>query len=186
VSGIIELTSATPGSTDYATIHNASGQYWNGTSFEIFNGANWSSYVNPLTEDRFSGNGSGYYKAAFPGAIPAGRYTFTFYQQDGGSPAFGDPTIGSGGPMYWTGANEDQGAALTVLALLNATAIPELTSIPGPTPTLFQGLMLLYMSLRNQHTASASQEAIFNDAGSSITHASLSDNGTTYTKAKFS
>lgn len=186
MSGIIELTSATSGSTDYAVIHNASGQYWNGTSFEIFNGANWSSYVNPLTEDRFSGSGAGYYKAAFPSTITAGRYTFTFYQQEGGSPAFGDPTIGSGGPMYWTGANEDQGSTVTVLALLNATAIPELSTIPGPTPTIFTALMLLYMSLRNKHTASSSQEIICNDVGSTVTTAGLSDNGTIYTKAKFS
>ncbi len=185
MAGIIELTSATPGSTDYATIHNASGQYWNGTSFEIFNGANWSNYSIPLTEDRFGGNGSGYYKTAFPSTIIPGRYTFTFYQQNDTSPVFGDPTIGSGGPMYWTGANEDQGSFVTVLALLNATAMPELASIPGPTPTVFQSLMLLYMSLRNQHTASAAQESIFNDSGSSITNALLSDNGTTYTKAKF-
>jgi hypothetical protein len=186
MAGIIELTSAVSGSTNYAVINNASGQRWNGTTFESFNGANWSAYVNPLTEDRFSGNGTGYYKAAFPGAIAAGRYTFTFYQQLGGSPALGDTTIGSGGPMYWTGAQEDQGSIVTVLALLNATAIPELSGIPGPTPTLFQALMLLYMSLRNIHTATSSQESITNNAGSTITSAGLSDNGTTYTKAQFS
>ena len=186
MAGIVELSSATPGSTDYATIHNGSGQYWNGTSFESFNGANWSNYVTALTEDRSSGLGTGYYKASFPAAITAGRYTFTFYQQEGGSPALGDPTIGSGGPMYWTGANEDQGLSVTGLALLNATAIPELSTIPGPTPTVFTALMLLYMSLRNLHTASGSQEVITNDAGSTVTTAGLSDNGTVYTKAKFS
>lgn len=186
MAGIIELTSGIAGSTNYAVINNASGQRWNGTSFETFNGANWSNYVNALTEDRYSGNGSGYYKAAFPTTIPAGRYTFTFYQQNGGSPAFGDNTIGSGGPMYWTGANEDQGTAVTTLAIFNATAMPELTGITGPTPTIFQALMLLYMSLRNAHLASSSQESISNDGGSVITTAALSDNGTTYTKAKFS
>jgi hypothetical protein len=186
MAGIVELTSATPGSTNYATIHNASGQYWNGTSFETFNGGNWSNYVTALTEDRSGGNGTGYYKASFPSGIMAGRYTFTFYQQEGGSPALGDPTIGSGGPMYWTGANEDQGSSVTVLALLNATAMPELATIPGPTPSMYQALMLFYMSLRNNHTASGSQEVICNDAGSAVTTASLSDNGTVYTKAKFS
>ena len=186
MSGIIELTAATPGSTDYATIHNASGQYWNGTSFETFNGANWSNYVTALTEDRYSSNGTGYYKATFPLTIVAGRYTFTFYQQNGGSPAIGDSVIGSGGPMYWTGANEDQGSIVTVLALLNATAMPELATIPGPTPSLFQALMLMYMSLRNIHTASSAQESIYNDAGSSITTSTLNDNGSVYTKGKFS
>jgi len=186
MSGIIELTSATAGSTDYAVIHNASGQCWNGTSFESFNGANWSNYALPLVEDRFSGNGAGYYKASFPGSISAGRYTFTFYQQFGGSPAFGDLTIGSGGPMYWTGSNEDQGTVVTALSLFNATAMPELTGIPGPTPTLYQALMLLYMSLRNIHTASSIQETISNDAGTGITTAVIGDNGTLYTKGKYS
>ena len=186
MSGIIELTSATPGSTDYAVVNGPTGQKWNGTSFEAPNGANWSNYVNALTEFRYNGLGSGYYSCAFPPAIPAGRYTFTFYQQLGGSPAFGDPTIGSGGPMYWTGANEDQGSSVSVLALLNGTAMPELGTIPGPTPSMFQALMLLYMSLRNNHTASGAQEVICNDAGSTVTTAALSDNGTVYSKAKFS
>lgn len=186
MSGIIELTSATADSTVYAVINNASGQRWNGTAFEVFNGANWSNYVNALTEDRYSGVGSGYYKGAFPSAIVAGRYTFTFYQQQGGSPAFGDPTIGSGGPMYWTGTAEDQGTSVNILALLNATAIPELTGIPSATPTLFQALMLLYMSLRNAHLSTSAQESISNDAGAVITTATVGDNGTTFTKAKFS
>lgn len=185
MAGIIELTAATAGNTDYATTHNASGQYWNGTAFETFNGANWSNYITVLTEDRSGGNGTGYYKAAFPSSIVAGRYTFTFYQQLGGSPALGDAVIGSGGPMYWTGATEDQGLAVTGAQLLTALAMPELTSIPSPTPTVVQALMLLYMSLRNAHLATSSQEIISNDAGTSITTAVLSDNGTTYTKAKF-
>lgn len=186
MAAIIELTSATPGSTDYAVINDLAGKRWNGTAFETFNGANWSNYVIALTEDRSGANGTGYYKAVFPAAIVPGRYTFTFYQQAGGSPAFGDPTIGSGGPMYWTGANEDQGIVVTGVALLNATAIPELTGIPGPTPTVMQALMLLYMSLRNQHLATAVLETISNDAGTPITTAVVGDNGTTYTKAKFS
>ena len=186
MAGIIELTSATAGSTNYAVINNASGQRWNGTAFETFNGANWSNYVNALTEDRYSGNGTGYYKSAFPSAIVAGRYTFTFYQQQGGSPAFGDPTIGSGGPMFWTGTAEDQGTSVTTISLFNTTTMPELTGIPSATPTIFQALMLTYMSLRNKHLATSVQESICNDAGSTITNAVIGDNGTTYTKAKFS
>lgn len=186
MAGIVELTAATTGQTDYAVIHNSTGQYWNGTAFEVFNSGNWSNYVIALTEDRSGANGTGYYKSTFPAAITAGRYTFTFYQQLGGSPSLGDPAIGSGGPMYWTGSNEDQGASITTLALLNSTAIPELTSIPGPTPTMMQALMLLYMSLRNLHTTTSSQEKIYNDSGATITTSTLSDDGTTYSKGKFS
>lgn len=70
-------------------------------------------------------------------------------------------------------------------ALLNATAIPELVGIPASTPTLFQAMMLIYMSLRNSHIATSSQESISNSAGSSIATAQLSDDGSTFTKARF-
>jgi hypothetical protein len=69
--------------------------------------------------------------------------------------------------------------------LLNGTAIPELTGIPASTPTLFQAMMLLYMSLRNNHTATSTQESISNSSGSAIASAQLSDDGTTFTKGRF-
>ena len=221
MSAILELPSATAGITAYCAIHNASGQYWNGSGFEAFNGANWSNYVNSVTEDRYGGGGSGYYKGTFPSSIPAGKYTTTYYQQSGGSPAFGDSNIGSG-QIYWNGTTEEQGVGIAVAAtpvilasgqpsisigtvstvnnigasglaaiqaqiqtLFNATAMPELTSAPSATPTIFQALMLAYMSLRNAHTATSNQESITNSGGTVITSAQLTDDGNTFTKAKF-
>ena len=221
MAAIIELPSATVGITSYCAIHNGAGQYWNGTAFESFNGANWSNYVNAVTEDRYSSEGSGYYKGTFPSSVPAGKYTLTFYQQNGGSPAFGDSNIGSG-QIYWNGSVEEQGIGIVVAAtpvtlapnqpainigtvavvnniaasglasiqaqlqaLLNATPMPELTGVPGITPTIFQALMLAYMSLRNTHTATGGQESITNSGGTVITTAQLTDDGTTFTKAKF-
>ena len=89
--------------------------------------------------------------------------------------------IGSG-QIYWNGTIEEQGMA----QVLGNAAIPELTGIPGATPTLWQAVMLLYMSLRNQHRATAVQESIYNNAGSPITTATLSDNGTQFVKSQFS
>jgi hypothetical protein len=216
MAAIIECISAT-GQTLYSTIHDGSGNLWNGSAFEIFNSSNWSNYVNPLTEQ----TSTGYYKAAFPSGIAAGKYTEVLYQQGGGSPAVGDAVIGSG-QIYWNGTTEEQGIAIAIaatpvtlagsqpsinigtvstvttigttglaaiqaqiLALLNSTAIPELTGIPASTPTLFQAMMLLFMSLRNNHTATSGSESIYNSAGTSITSAQLTDDGSTFTKGRF-
>jgi len=221
MSAIIELPSAIAGLTIYSAIHNGAGQYWNGSSFENFTAANWSTYALSLTEDRNGGLGSGYYKASFPAGIPAGKYTEVFYQQLGVGPAFGDTNIGSGG-IYWNGTVEEQGVGIVVaatpvtlapsqpsinvgsvatvtnigtpgllaiqaqvLSLLNGTAIPELTGIPTSTPTLFQAVELLYMSLRNNHTATSSQEQVFNSAGTAIATAQLTDDSVTFTKGRF-
>lgn len=221
MSAIIELPAATTGQTIYATIHNNLGQYWNGTTFENFTAANWSNYVNTVTEDRSGGSGTGYYKGTFPSGISAGKYSEAFYQQGGGSPAIGDINIGSN-TIYWNGTIEEQGIGIVVAAtpvtlaasqpslnigtvstvnnigatglaniqaqlqtLLNATAMPELTGIPSATPTIFQALMLAYMAMRSAHTATASIETVYNSSGMPITTAALSDDGTTFTKAKF-
>lgn len=54
---------------------------------------------------------------------------------------------------------------------------------PSATPTLVQAVMLTYMMARNALT-SASELKIHNDAGTVIAKASLSDDGTTFTRAK--
>lgn len=174
MSAIIECISAT-GQTLYSVIHNGSGQIWTttGQTFENYNSAHWSNYVISLTEQ----SPSGYYTAAFPGQITAGKYTEVFYQ---GAGITTDPVIGSGA-IYFNGTNEEQGFYLGV----NGTAIPELGSIPPASPTMAQAMMLLYMSIRNKHSATSSQETISNDAGTTISAATLSDNGTTTSKGKF-
>jgi hypothetical protein len=296
------------GQTIYAVIHDAAGKYWNGSSFEVFNSANWATYLNLLTED----GTTGYYKATFPAAIAAGYYDYIYYA----STTYGDTNIG-GNIIYFDGTSEEQGIAYilktylldkiakvtmggtpptigslfdllmnkdsgqtfaqatdslqaivaggssgpsaatiaaavwneamsghvtagtagvdlkaivaalpsgtisnfnpasqtvnlgasqtgvtigTVNALgssalasiltqirtaLSSDTMTELTGITGAQPTIHQALMLLYMSLRNEHTATGSQEKIYNNSGSTITTATVSDDGTTYTKGQF-
>ena len=66
------------------------------------------------------------------------------------------------------------------------TAIPELSQeVPTATPTIRTGIMFPYMDLRNKRTATDSEYGIYNDAGTKIAKAVLSDNGTTFTKAEF-
>lgn len=69
---------------------------------------------------------------------------------------------------------------------LSTDTMSELSSVPSATPTIQQALMLSYMSLRNEHTATSSQEKIKNNAGSVVATGALSDDGTTYTKGQLS
>jgi hypothetical protein len=252
-----------PGLTFYAHIRNSAGNIWNGSSFVAWNSANWATYAQAMSEQ----SSSGFYTVAFPSAITAGKYTFSIYQQIGGSAAIGDQPYGSDS-IFWDGTNEvDQqsltaGQASSVLTQVSAalnTAIPgsptadsinerikaiddklpsgtisdfdesannvnlssnqsgvtigtvnslgstartqindemldvlvtdtqsELTSIPGATPTFKQILMLLYMMARNKRTASTTEEKVFNNAGTAIATAAISDSGVTYTKEQFS
>lgn len=55
---------------------------------------------------------------------------------------------------------------------------------PAATPTFAAAMMLLYMKLRNRVDVTASEEAIYNDAGTVIATKALSDDGTTYTEAE--
>jgi hypothetical protein len=69
---------------------------------------------------------------------------------------------------------------------LSTDTMSELTGVPSATPTIQQALMLSYMSLRNEHTATSSQEKIKNNAGTVIATSALSDDGNVFTKGQFS
>lgn len=55
---------------------------------------------------------------------------------------------------------------------------------PSATPTLEDAIMLLYMAMRNAEEQDASEYRVKDDSGTVIAKASLSDDGTTVTKAK--
>lgn len=55
---------------------------------------------------------------------------------------------------------------------------------PATTPTARALVMLLYMALRNDSAATASERRIKNDAGTVVTKAPLADDGTTFTQGK--
>lgn len=175
MAGIIECIAQT-GQTLYSVIHNSSGQLWNtgGVAFENYNSAHWSNYVTSLTEQ----SPTGYYSAVFPIAIPVGKYTEVYYQ---GSGLVTDAVIGNS-EMYWDGTSEEQGVG----AILASLVLAELSGIPGAAPTLSQAIMLLYMSIRNEHSATATQEFVKNNVGGTIGTSALSDDGVTTTKGKFS
>lgn len=72
-----------------------------------------------------------------------------------------------------------------ILDVMTVDTQSELTSIPGATPTFKQIFMLLYMMARNKRTASTTEEKVYNNAGTAIATASVSDSGTVYSKEQF-
>lgn len=106
-----------PGATLYAQILNSADSRWNGSAFEAYVSANYSTY-NILTAEQ--GN-SGIYIASFPTTITtADSYEVVFYAQQGASPAEGDPIAGSES-IEWTGT-EITTTPGTVLGTMSGTA----------------------------------------------------------------
>lgn len=62
----------------------------------------------------------------------------------------------------------------------------ELSSIPGANPAAKEAVMLLYQALRNKRATTATTDDINNNAGTPIGSATLSDDGTTFEKGKYS
>lgn len=88
-------------------------------------------------------------------------------------------TVNSLGSTARTQVNDE------VLDVLATDTVSELTSIPGATPTMRQILMLLYMAMRNKRTASTTEEKVYNNSGTAIATATVSDSGTQFTKEQF-
>lgn len=76
---------------------------WNGSAFEAFQLAHWTSYAVPLAE---SPTGSYEYTEDFPATITdAGDYPVTIYQQSGGAAAASDFVLATG-VVVWDGSAE--------------------------------------------------------------------------------
>lgn len=72
-----------------------------------------------------------------------------------------------------------------VVDALGTDVIAEMAQgIPPATPTFKQALMYLYMTLRNKLTVTATEKAIYDDAGVKVAKKALSDDATTYTEAE--
>lgn len=72
-----------------------------------------------------------------------------------------------------------------VVDVIRVDTLSELSAVPAATPSLDKALMLLYMALRNRLTVTAAEQKIHNNAGSVIAASALSDDGATFTRAKF-
>lgn len=86
------------GRTLYFQIRDTSGFVWNGSSFEAYNAANWTTYDIALTEQ----GSSTVYTATFP-SIAAGQYSLIGFEQVGVSPAEGDFIVAAA-DVTWDGS----------------------------------------------------------------------------------
>lgn len=98
MAGEIRVVGPT-GHTCYVHIFNASGQRWNGSTYETFSAANYANYDVAVTED----GSTGVYRGDMPTDAPAGRPDVILYIQAGGSPANGDRAVGSQS-FNWSGS----------------------------------------------------------------------------------
>lgn len=180
------------GLTAYANIISlSSGDIWNGTSFEAITGANVATYDVAVTETALKG----LYKANFPSAITAGAYLVVYRAQGGGTPATTDTVIGQDKGV-WDGSSWHTGLSFTetqkseinaeLLDVVSEDVISELSSVPDAEPTMRQAIMLVYMWLRNNSTATANSRTLRNSAGTAIATATLSDDGSTFQQGKLS
>lgn len=70
-----------------------------------------------------------------------------------------------------------------VVDAVNVDTIPEMAQgVPPATPTMRQAAMYPYMALRNKLTVTATEKAIYNDAGTKIAKKGLADDGSVYTE----
>ena len=102
MAGEIQLDYGESGKTLYALILNASGQIWNGSTFEAINAANWATYAIAMAEQ----STTGIYTANFP-AVAAGSYGVTMRLRVGVSPATTDQAVATvNSPVHWDGSAE--------------------------------------------------------------------------------
>ena len=73
-----------------------------------------------------------------------------------------------------------------IVDALGTDTMAELSAIPAATPTIKQALMLLYMALRNEGTESTTTRTLKKDSGVTLGTATTSDDGSLFTKGKFS
>lgn len=86
------------GRTLYVQIRDLSGFVYNGSAFEAYNAANWTTYDIAMTEQ----GASTIYTMTFP-SISAGQYSVIAFEQAGGAPAQGDFVVASA-DVTWDGS----------------------------------------------------------------------------------
>lgn len=148
----------TTGATLYAIVRNSlTGQVWNGSAFEAYNGAHWSTYAIALTEQ----GSSGFYSVARPAGLAGYLTTECIYQQGGGSPATSDAppfTIASTGGINVAAISGDAASAPTNLQASLSSEIQGVVSSGTITAKIFptnlsntnvgayQGRIILFIS----------------------------------------
>lgn len=82
------------------------------------------------------------------------------------------------------------GAGLTSVGVaaagLDSVVVSDLAGVPTTTAKIVDAIAFLFMGLRNLRSTTSSQDKVSNNAGSAIGTAAVSDDGTTFSKGKYS
>lgn len=91
-------------------------------------------------------------------------------------------------PATLSGLNDISAATVNaqVVDVIRTDTATELSAIPAASPDLHSMVQFLYMLFRNAGTQTATTQTAKDDAGANIGTATVSDDGTTFTKGKFS
>src|SRR5882724_6317872 len=160
MAAITEIVSLT-GQALYIVIHDSTGKIANGVSTEVYNGSNWSTYVNTVAEE----GSTGYYKGVFPSYLQAGKYTLVIYQNASGTPTVGDTVIGNS-QMYFDGTIEEQGIGKVLVAYMLDFVAKTTAGATPPTIGSYLDKIMNKNGAQSFSQATDSLEAIV-DTGSS-------------------
>lgn len=125
------------GATLYMLVRKLDQQIFNGATFEAYVTANLGAYDIPSLAEQ--GTASRFYPFTFPGAIAAGLFSFTIFEQAGGSPAETDLLVGVGF-IHWDGSAE---VIPFDVAVDQPTVV--LSDVDGITDLSFREALLSYM-----------------------------------------
>lgn len=98
---------------------------------------------------------------------------------------FASLAITAGGAVT-VGTNSDKTGYSLSATGLNAVLVSDLAGVPATTASIVDALSFLFMGLRNLRTTTATQDKVSNDAGATIGTATVADDGTTFSKTKYS
>lgn len=69
---------------------------------------------------------------------------------------------------------------------LDSVVVSDLGAVPSTTAKIVDAIAFLFMSLRNLRTTTSTQDKVSNDAGAAIGTSTVSDDGVTFSKGKYS
>jgi hypothetical protein len=148
------LATAATGSTLYVLLLNATGQVYNGSTFETPANANWSTYDVAMTE----AGTTGIYRASMP-TVAEGAYSWLVYHQSGASPAVGDAVIGSGA-IRWTGTAEET-VSPSAQEIADAILLRDWEEVTGTVPD--RSTLNALRFLRNKWVASGGTLTVYEE-----------------------
>lgn len=163
-------------------------QVWTGSAFAAWTATSlsqWQAGLIACTELSLStGDGTAVYAANFPAGITtAGEYGVLFFS--GISPNPSDLRIGEQ-DIEWAGTALESPQSGDAYSAMTA-ATTELAAVPSSTSSIVDKIRWLFALAKNKLTQTATTQTLLKeDNSTSVAASTVSDDGTTFTRGKFS